>query len=241
MIEPRQQGYFKLNDTAIYFRIYGSGAKTLFFLHGNNEDWTCFRKQIEFFASDYKVVTMDSRGHGQSGMGKQEISIRQMAKDTALLIRKLQLEAVTLVGFSDGGNIAMELLIHYPLEVVEGLVLAGANLSPRGIKLYYQVPLILQYALLKCLAGFRIRWKRKAGVIGLMIREPRITPEQLRGVTIPVLVLAGEKDMVRKNHTRKIARAFGNAALVFVPGANHFIFDKGADKTNQYIKNFLES
>ena len=80
MIEPRQHGYFKIHSANIYYRIYGAGEKTLFFLHGNGEDWTCFRKQIEFFAADYKIVTMDSRGHGNSGTSEKSLTIKQIGR-----------------------------------------------------------------------------------------------------------------------------------------------------------------
>ena len=56
MIEPRQHGYFKIHNANIYYRIYGTGEKTLFFLHGNGEDWTCFKRQIEFFPGSTRLL-----------------------------------------------------------------------------------------------------------------------------------------------------------------------------------------
>lgn len=240
MIEPRQHGYFKIHSANIYYRIYGAGEKTLFFLHGNGEDWTCFRKQIEFFAADYKIVTMDSRGHGNSGTSEKSLTIKQIAMDAVSLIGKLHLEDVTLVGFSDGANIVLEMALNTDVSY-DRLVLAGANLNPRGVKMRYQLPTIFGHAFFE--AGARIwpKLRLKADIIGLMIHEPNIRPERLKKITAKVLVLAGEKDMIKEKHTKRIAASLPNSTLVIIPQANHFIFGKWGDKVNWVMKMFLDA
>lgn len=238
MIEPRQHGYFKIHNASIYFRVYGKGERTLFFLHGNSEDWSVYKKQIEYFAEDYQIVTMDSRGHGHSGVSDKPLTIKQMARDTALLIKKLQLDRVTLIGFSDGGNIALEMAVN-ELIPLEGMVLAGANLNPRGVKFQYQLPIILGHAFCKMLSKFSPKLKRKTEILGLMTREPNIPVAQLKNIFIPVLVLAGEKDIIKEKHTKRIAGGLPGTTLAIIPGANHFLFDIWADKVNPLIKKFL--
>lgn len=240
MIEPRQHGYFKIHNANIYYRIYGTGERTLFFLHGNGEDWTCFTKQIEFFADEFKVVTMDSRGHGHSGISEKPLTIKQIAQDAAALIMKLHLEHVTLVGFSDGANIVLEMALNSTFPY-ERLVLAGGNLNPRGVKMRYQLPTILQHAFCEFAARFYPKLHLKADILGLMTHEPNIRPERLRKITIPALVLAGEHDMIKENHTRLIAAALPNSTLSIIPRANHFIFDGWADKVNPIMERFLET
>lgn len=240
MIEPRQHGYFRIHNANIYYRIYGTGKRTLFFLHGNGEDWTCFTKQIEFFAGEYKVVTMDSRGHGHSGISERPLTIKQIAQDAATLIMKLHLERVTLVGFSDGANIVMEMALNSTLPY-ERLVLAGGNLNPKGVKMRYQLPVILQHRFCEIAARFCPRLQRKADILGLMIHEPNIRPERLHKITVPSLVLAGEHDIIKDKHTRLITAALPNSTLAIIPCANHFLFDGWADKVNCIMKNFLEA
>lgn len=240
MIDARQHGYFKIHGVSIHYRIYGTGKKTLFFLHGNGEDWTCFDKQIPFLAKDYKVVVMDSRGHGKSGVNEKSLSIKQMARDTAVMIKKLQLTNVTLVGFSDGGNIVLEMMVNDLVEV-EGIVIAGANLNPRGIKMQYQFPIILGHAFCELLAWRNDKMRLKADILGLMTHEPNMRPEQLKRLNIPALVLAGEKDMVKTKHTKKIALALPESTLVIIPGADHFVFQKQSERVNTLIKKFVNS
>ena len=238
MIEPRQHGYFKIHNANIYYRIYGTSDRTLFLLHGNGEDWTCFKKQIEFFAKDFKVVTMDSRGHGHSGISERQLTIKQIAQDATALIRKLQLEQVTLAGFSDGANIVLEMALNstFPFE---SLILGGGNLNPKGVKLRYQMPVILGHAFYELLARIIPRYSLKADILGLMTHEPNIQPDRLHKITIPSLVMAGQHDMIREKHTKLIASALPNSTLAIIPKADHFIFDRWADKTNHIIKNFL--
>ncbi len=103
MIEPRQHGYFKIHSANIYYRIYGAGEKTLFsFMEWGRLD--VFQETDRIFAADYKIVTTDSRGHGNSGTSEKSLTIKQIAMDAVSLIGKLHLEDVTLVGFSDGAK-----------------------------------------------------------------------------------------------------------------------------------------
>ncbi len=239
MIEPRQHGYFKIHNANIYYRIYGKGEQTLFFLHGNGEDWTCFKKQIEFFAEDFQVVTMDSRGHGHSGISERPLTIRQIAQDAVALIGKLRLEHVVLVGFSDGANIVLEMALNSTLPY-EKLVLGGANLNPKGVKMRWQLPTILAHAFCEVAARFFPFLQKKADILGLMTHEPNIQPERLSKITVPVLVMAGEHDMIKTAHTCLIASSLPEGILRIIPGANHFIFDSWADKVNHIMMNFLK-
>ena len=240
MIEPRQHGHFKINGASIYYRIYGGGEQTLFFLHGNGEDWTCFQKQITYFAKDYRVVTMDSRGHGKSGVSYYPLTIKQLAKDTAVLITKLQLTNLTLIGFSDGGNIAIEMVVH-ELVNVERMVIAGANLNPRGIKMRYQLPIILGHRALAVVAKALPKLRVREQILGLMTQQPNIKAVQLQKVAIPTLVIAGEKDMIQTKHTKHIAALLRDSTLVIIPKADHFVFTKQSEQVNNLVKAFVES
>ena len=240
MLEPRQHGYFNINKADIYYRIYGNGKKSLFFLHGNGEDWSCFKKQIAFFSKDYTVVTMDSRGHGHSGISEKPLTIKQIAQDAAVLIKKLKLAHVTLIGFSDGGNIVLEMALNSSLSF-EALIIAGANTNPKGVKFRYQLPVILYHGICELFAVFSVKIRHKADILGLMIHEPNIPARRLRTITAPVLILAGEHDMIKDRHTKFIHTSLSHSSLAIIPKANHFVFDRPANQVNQIIKTFLNT
>lgn len=105
----------------------------------------------------------------------------------------------------------------------------------------YQLPTIFGHAFFE--AGARIwpKLRLKADIIGLMIHEPNIRPERLKKITAKVLVLAGEKDMIKEKHTKRIAASLPNSTLVIIPQANHFIFGKWGDKVNRVMKMFLDA
>ena len=73
-----------------------------------------------------------------------------------------------------------------------------------------------------------------------MVREPCIQPDSLKRITCPVLVLAGSRDMIKRSHTRLIARSLPNATLSILPGADHFLFGRFAEETNAKILSFLQ-
>lgn len=238
MTEPRQHGHLNIENADIYYRVYGKGKKTILMLHGNGEDWTCFTKQIEVFSKNFTVVTMDSRGHGRSGYGRKPLTLKQIARDALQLLSLLKIPSAIVIGFSDGANVAMEMALHSSYSF-EKLVLAGGNLSPEGVKMFAQIPCIIGHRMCEILARFWPHIQNKADILGLMVHEPHIAPESLGRITVPTLILAGERDMIRLGHTRLIAHSIPNSKLVIIPKADHFIFGKWADSTNKVIEEFL--
>lgn len=116
----------------IVCRIFGGGERALLLLHGNGEDHTCFQKQFAAFSERFRVIAMDSRGHGESSAGSG-VTIAKIAEDAAAVLGALGIERASVVGFSDGANAALGLALSHP-GMVEKLALAGANLFPAGVK-----------------------------------------------------------------------------------------------------------
>lgn len=108
------------------------GERALLLLHGNGEDHTCFQKQFAAFSERFRVIAMDSRGHGESSAGSG-VTIAKIAEDAAAVLGALGIERASVVGFSDGANAALGLALSHP-GMVEKLALAGANLFPAGVK-----------------------------------------------------------------------------------------------------------
>ena len=239
-MEPRQQGYFKIHSANIYFRIYGTGSRTLFFCTEMERTGPALRSRLSTFARDFKVVTMDSRGHGHSGISEKPPYHQTDRPGRSYADPETTAGASHPCGIQRWGNIVLEMMLNGGLPV-ESIVVAGANLFPAGVKFRYQFPTILQHAFYECLAKFNRKLQLKADIIGLMTHEPNIRPEQLRKITVPALVLAGEKDMIKEKHTKLIASSIPNSTLAIIPGASHFIFGKWADKVNHVMKRFLIS
>ena len=201
-------------------------------LHGNGEDLTYFDHQVKFFSKYRRVIALDTRGHGKSPRGTAPFTIEQFAIDLLHFMDTLHIQKADILGFSDGGNIALTFALDHP-ERVSRLILNGANLNPRGVKFIVQAPIVLGYHAAKLLGG-----TSKAEMLGLMVNEPNIMPQQLHKLQIPTLVIAGHNDMIKTSHTNLIAATLPNSKLVIING-DHFIANKNPSEFNEAVLQFL--
>lgn len=223
-------------DIQHFYLEQGQGTP-LILLHGNGESSDYFNAQIPAFARRFHVYAVDTRGHGKTPRGTAPFTISQFAKDLCGFMDAHGIERAHLLGFSDGGNIALTFALRYP-ERVDRLILNGANLDPRGVKRRYQRPIELGYRIATHFAKKQDGAKQKADLLGLMVNEPHIDPKDLAALQMPVLVIAGTRDMIRTDHTRLIASSIPDARLCLLDG-DHFIAAKHPDAFNAQVLTFL--
>jgi pimeloyl-ACP methyl ester carboxylesterase len=223
-------------DINHYYIEKGTGFP-LILLHGNGEDCGYFVHQMEPFAKHFRVIAIDTRGHGQTPRGEASFSIRQFAEDLLDFMNLHQIEKAHILGFSDGGNIAMVFALMHP-ERVEKLILNGANLNASGVKRKVQIPIEIGYRIAKLFATKSPAARKNAEMLGLMVNDPNVKAEELSCIQNPTLVIAGEKDMIKDSHTRLIAKSIPGAMLSIIPG-NHFIANKNPDTFNEVVLRFL--
>lgn len=227
-----------MTDISLYCVEKGAG-EPLILLHGNGEDGSYFARQIERFSRDFRVFAVDTRGHGRSPRGSAPFTIRQFAEDLRGFMDEKAIGRADLLGFSDGGNIALVFALRYP-ERVNRLVLSGANLDARGVKARYQIPIELGYRAARLFAGRSEKARRNAEMLGLMVNDPAIDPEALCAVRSKTLVVAGTRDMIRERHTRLIAEKIPGAQLALLPGS-HFIAAENPEAFNRTVAAFLQA
>ena len=223
-------------DISLYYAERGEG-QPLVLLHGNGESHRYFAGQIDFFAASRRVIAVDTRGHGASPRGTAPFTIAQFALDLEEFLDGLGLEQVDLLGFSDGGNIALTFALAHP-ERLRRLVLNGANLDPGGVKRTVQFPIELGYRAARRAAKRDPRAVRNMELLGLMVNHPHIEPAALRTLEVPTLVIAGTRDLIQAEHTRLIAGSLPQGELVFIRG-NHFIAAKNPDAFNAAVDECL--
>ena len=223
-------------DIKLNFIEQGQG-QPLILLHGNGENCDYFEHQIPFFSQDYHVIAIDTRGHGQSPRGEKPFTIKQFAEDLHDFMDEKGIGKAILLGFSDGGNIALTFALKYP-ERVDKMIVDGANLFPSGVKPLYQWPIELGYRIAKLFSKKSEQAKRNAEMLGLMVNEPHIEPSELARLTMPVLVVAGTKDMIKESHTRLIYKSLPNAQMNIIEG-DHFVANKNAEAFNKVVDIFL--
>lgn len=213
-------------------------GQPLILLHGNGENCDYFCQQIDAFSKRFRVIALDTRGHGQTPRGEKPFTIRQFAADLLEFMNLKGINKSHILGFSDGANIAMAFAMKYP-ERVDRLILNGGNLDASGVKRGTQIPIEIGYWFASRFANKSAEAKSNAEMLGLMVNDPNIAPSDLRKITAPTLVIAGTRDMIKESHTRLIAANIPNAELAFVSG-NHFIANKNPKEFNARVMRFLE-
>lgn len=164
-------------------------------------------------------------------------SISQFAEDLYCFMRIHNIKKANILGFSDGGNTAMIFAMRYP-DMVQNLILNGANLNSLGVKSTVQIPIIIGYKIASLFAKKSREAKTNAEMLGLMVNDPSLQKDDLEKINCKTLVIAGTKDMIKKKHTEAIHSGIKNSQLIILEG-NHFIANKCPKEFNKAVHAFL--
>lgn len=230
--------YIPVADTEIFCRIAGSGHP-LVLLHGNGEDSRIFENQLDFFSQTHQVIAIDTRGHGRSTVGKATLSFTRIALDIVAVLDYLKIKQADFIGFSDGGNSAMYVAVKHP-SYVASLILVGANLTTEGMKKGSLFGVKVAYSLTDLLANFSRKYYQRNQILDLMLKQLTLTTDDIKNITAPTLVIAGEKDLIEEHHTKLIAQTIPHAKLKIIPNADHFLIMKQPTLFNQIALKFLK-
>ena len=230
--------YIEVEDVKIHIEVYGAG-EPIIFLHGNGGSTRSFDKQIPFFASIYQVICIDTRGHGKSDLGKEHLDFSILASDVIKVMDKLEIESANIVGFSDGGNTAITLALNYPGRV-KSITTSGANLFPEGLVEYIFPPMQIGYVTTNFFKIFSKKMKIKNELFSLLVKHPHINPEELTKIKVPALIMAGDRDLIKREHTDLITKSIKNSIQYIVTDCDHFIADEKPDEFNSALSNFLK-
>ena len=195
------------NGVSIYYEVRGKKGPALIMLHGNGEDHRIFDRAVDYLEQVFTVYLVDTRGHGESSPVR-EYHYQDMVDDLSEFIRKLKLDTPAVCGFSDGAIVGLMFASQNP-GVLSYLIACGANTRP------------------ETLGGFRMALdrmgdpERKDPKVRLMLTEPDITKEDLSRIDVPVTVVAGSRDCVKRNDTEFIANSIPGAELVIMKRADH--------------------
>jgi pimeloyl-ACP methyl ester carboxylesterase len=218
----------------IYYAVRGSGP-TLVFLHGGGDSGEhSFVRQLDVFSEHHHIVAPDQVGQGRTPDVHGPLSYTAMMEDTAELLSLLKLKHADIVGFSDGGILALMLAVRHP-ELVGRLVISGVNIAPEGLQ-----P--------ENLAQLRANEIPKPKTIDEKLAHLWLTsPTQeelnlglLAKITQPVLVISGDRDAITLEHTLEIFHALPDAQLCVLPGTDHATFSGRSEWLNPIIGAFLD-
>ena len=228
----------QIEDGEIYYETYGKGSP-LILLHGNNESIGSFRNQIGPLSQYYKVIAIDTRGQGNSINKKTSAyTYEQFAKDLEDVMHALSIKKASLLGWSDGGNTALLFSLRHP-ERLEKMIVVGANLFPGPDAIEDKVVQLFEKRRDSLLHQADPESRNRLRLTELVLKEPHIRAAALSTVSIPVLVVAGQFDVVKKEHTELIHSHLKNSRLEIIPGGDHYSPLKQTETFNRLVLDFL--
>ena len=217
--------YITVNGVRLFYEKTGEG-RPLVMVHCNSMDHKIFGRSVKLLSKHFAVYCPDSRDHGKSEKIKT-LHYEDMAEDMYEFITALGLEKPVFYGFSDGGIIGLILASKYP-DLLSALIVSGASLRPDSTK---DLPM-----------RFFKLWSHvdRSDKMRIMMREPDITDEMLAAIKVPSFVTAGEKDVIKEEHTRHIAETIPGAQLMIFPKTGHTGYIMRSDKIAKYILSVIK-
>ena len=230
--------YAAVNGIKIYYEEYGQG-EPLLLLHGNSTSISLFEKQIPELSKYFHLIAVDTRGQGKSSEDGKTYTYDLFADDMNALLDHLHLDSVNIVGWSDGGNTGLIMAMKYPAKVKK-LVTMGANVFIDHSVVANWIFKTLNREKREIGNDTLYDSKNRLRLIELLLTEPKHSFEELKTIQCPVLVVAGEKDLIKEAHTKSIAANIPKSTLVIVPKATHYFPSEDPVSFNKAVIDFLE-
>ena len=208
-----------------------NGGVPMILLHGNGGNSSSFFYVVYHFARTRRVITVDTRCHGRTPKGEKPFTLSQFADDLKDFMDEMGIEKADLIGYSDGGNIAMIFAMKYPNRV-SSMVLNGANMFPDGLEKKDMKWIMRDYKRARRAVRRNpqdAKAKNTYDLMSLMVNEPCISPDELAELDIPTLVLVGSHDAIKPEHTKLIVDSIKGARLAVVEGGHNIVKSNPAE------------
>jgi len=205
--------YADVNGIKLYYEIYGEGQPFVI-LHGNGGSIGSSTTFISHLINKYKLIAIDSRGQGKSTDTDAPLSYMQMANDVKVLLDQLNIDSVYVWGHSDGAILSLILAMEYPNKVKKALAFAP-NISPDSSAVY-QCAIDSDKKIIRESKDEKLRKLHQ-----LMLDYPNIPFSRLSEIKAPVLIMVGDRDIIKHEHTLRIFQNIPNSHLCIIPGTTH--------------------
>jgi pimeloyl-ACP methyl ester carboxylesterase len=234
--------HVELNGAKIYYEEYGKG-EPLLLIHGNGGSIESMGNQIDYFKTKYRVIIADNRGQGKSEMKTDSLTYVQITKDWEGLVNYLKLDSISIVGWSDGGIVELEMGISGKSKIKK-IVAMSANLRPdsTAVNSWATKNVIQERKLIESKIKEKDtsrNWKLHKQLFGLLGDQPNIPITDLSKIKAKVLIIAGDEDIIRTKHSLEIYENIPKAQLCIMPGETHFTPASNAKLFNEIVNRFL--
>ena len=245
---PKAPGHIaELRGLRMYYELHGSGPPLLL-LHGGAGNGMQFEKQIPAFAPHHRLIVPDACAQGRTSDRPGPLTYHAMAEDVIALMDQLHLHRADIMGWSDGGDVGLDVAIHHP-DRVGHLVTFGANFRPDGLNApdvaWNDTATVSAFG-----ESMREGWSRLAPdstdydsamtkIIALWRTQPNFSAAELGSIRARVMICAGEHDLIRRDHTEALVGMIPHATLWIVPDASHGAMIEKPELVNPRVLEFL--
>ena len=233
--------YYTIRGLKMYVEVYGKG-QPLLIIHGNGGAINNFIYQIPYFSKKYKVIVADSRSQGKSTDTGDSLTYEMMADDYADLLDAMKIDSAYVIGWSDGGINGLLLSMRHP-QKVKKLAITGANLVPDTTA----VPQVIWDMVTPTLTELKNNPKKTAQeknalkLYKLLAEQPHIPASSLQSITCPTLVIGGDHDVIKEEHTMLIYKNIPKSYLWILPGSGHSTPVVFKDDFNKVVDRFFST
>ncbi|MGC6767669.1 alpha/beta fold hydrolase [Enterococcus sp. LJL51] len=225
------------DGSQIFYETTGTGTP-LFLLHGNGGSSDYFSYQVPVLSRYFKVYTIDLRGHGRSTNTQDKLSFDLLSDDLYLITAQENIHSLNILGFSDGANLAIYFAASHP-AMVKHLILNAGNTEFQGLTPFSQISVYLEYFWFRLLGIYSSKWRKRAVITHLMLRDIGITERDLERISAKTLVIVGKKDVIKLTHSMYLAEKIPKASFVLIPGQGHLFARKDPNLFNKNVLSFL--
>lgn len=234
--------FTEINGAKIYYEEYGKG-EPLLLIHGNGGSIESMGNQIDYFKSKYRVIVADNRGQGKSELKTDSLTYVQITKDIEELVNRLKLDSISIIGWSDGGIVGLQMGISGKSRIKK-IVAMGANLRPDATAVNSWATNDVQNMRKMIVSKIKAKdtsenWNLQKQLAGLLVDQPNIATKDLSKIKAKVLIIAGDKDIIKNEHSVEIFENIPKAQLCIMPGETHFAPASSPEVFNALANKFL--
>lgn len=242
--KPVASGYAPVNGIKIWYATFGQGAPVIL-LHGGLSNSDYWGRQVPVLARHYRVIVMDSRGHGRSSRDARPFGYDLMASDVLALMDFLKIPKAALVGWSDGAIIGLDIAIRHP-ERLTKLFAFAANSDPSGVKDIEKSPVFTAF-----IERARKEYEKLsptpkeydafvAQITKMWETQPHFTDADLAGIKVPTWIVDADHDeAIKRENTLYMADHIPDSGLLLLPETSHFAFIQDPALFNDAVLHFL--
>jgi len=240
-----QSGVAPVNGIRIWYATFGRGEPVVM-LHGGLANANYWGHQVRALQQHYRVIVMDSRGHGRSSRNEQAYGYDLMASDVLALMDHLGIGRAAIVGWSDGAIIGLDIAMHHP-ERVSRLFAFAANSDPSGVADIAKSDVFNAYIArageeYKRLSPTPNEYKSFVDEITRMWEtQPNWTEADLGKIKVPTWIVDADRDeAIKRENTEFMAAHIPEAGLLIQPNVSHFSFMQDPEQFTDDVLHFLE-